>query len=111
MFEAGTGKADITAFKKGVGMMGYGQYAQKVDAIESNLFARAFVFRDTDTGKKVAFVNAEICFITVSIKSGVIKKLQKEYPELKYDYDNVMLTAQHTHSAPGGYSHYPFFNF
>ena len=66
MIEAGTGKADITAFKKGVGMMGYGQYAQKVEAIESNLFARAYVFRYSDIGKKVAFVNAEICFITIS---------------------------------------------
>lgn len=111
MIEAGTGKADITAFKKGVGMMGYGQYAQKVEAIESNLFARAYVFRDTDTGKKVVFVNAEICFITISIKSGVIKKLQKEHPEFNYDLDNVLLTAQHTHSAPGGYGHYPFYNF
>ena len=111
MIEAGTGKADITAFKKGVGMMGYGQYAQKVEAIETNLFVRAFVFCDSDIGKKVAFVSVEICFITISIKSGVIKKLQKEHPELGYDLDNIMLTAQHTHSAPGGYSHYPLFNF
>ncbi|MFH1319664.1 MAG: neutral/alkaline non-lysosomal ceramidase N-terminal domain-containing protein [Bacteroidota bacterium] len=111
MFEAGTGKADITAYKKGVGMMGYGRYSQKVRKIESNLFARAFVFRDTISGKKVAFVNAEICFITISIKKGVIGKLQKEYPQLDYDFDNVLLTAQHTHSAPGGYSHYALYNF
>ena len=111
MLEAGTGKSEITAFKKGVGMMGYGMYSQKVEAVESDLFVRAFVFRDPSTQKKVAFVNAEICFITISIKRGVMKILQNDYPDLGYGFDNVMLTAQHTHSAPGGYSHYPFYNF
>jgi len=111
MTEVGTGKADITAFVKGVGMMGYGQHQQTVEEIETPLSARAFIFKDTESGKKVAFVNAEMCFITLAIKSGVIEKLKAEHPDLEFDNNNVMLTAQHTHSAPGGYSHYAFFNF
>ena len=111
MFQIGTASADITPFFKGVGMMGYGQYHQKVQEKATDLLARCFVFLDPESGKKVAFVNAEIAFITLAIKSAVIKELEKNHAALNYTDENVMLTAQHTHSAPGGYSHYAFFNF
>jgi len=54
MFEIGAGKADITAFNIGVGMLGYGRYFNIVKGVETNLYARAFVFRDTLTGQKFA---------------------------------------------------------
>lgn len=110
MFEIGTGIYDITAFKKGIGMMGYGMHFNTVEEIETRLSARAFVIKDPSASKKIVFVNAEMCFITISIKSGVIKKLNEEYPQFGYTSDNVMLTAQHTHSGPGGYSHYGLYN-
>ncbi len=110
-FEAGTGIADITAFKKGVGMMGYGMWFNKVQERGTGLNVRAFVFRDTASGKKIAFVVAEIAFITISVKRGVIKKLKRNHPELGYEHENLLLSAQHTHSGPGGYSHFGFYNF
>jgi len=110
MYEIGVGKADITAFKLGVGMMGYGMYFNIVKGVETDLFARAVVIRDTATGKKVALVNAEICFITIAIRRGVMKKLQRKHEHLGFAEDSVMLTAQHTHSAPGGYSHFGLYN-
>ncbi|MDX2003414.1 MAG: neutral/alkaline non-lysosomal ceramidase N-terminal domain-containing protein [Chitinophagales bacterium] len=110
MYEIGTGKAEITAFKKGVGMMGYGVFPNKVERVETPLSARAFVFKDISSNKKIAFVNCEICFITISIKRGVHKKLKRHHAELGYELDNLFLTAQHTHSGPGGYSHYGFYN-
>lgn len=110
MYEVGVAKADITAFKLGVGMMGYGMYYNIVKGVETDLFARAVVIRDTTTGKKVALVNAEICFITIAIKRGVMKKLSRKYEHLGYTEDAVMLSAQHTHSAPGGYSHFGLYN-
>ena len=111
MLEAGTGKADITAFVKGVGMMGYGMFTQKAKEVETPLSSRAIVIYQPDTRKKIAFVNAEMCFITIAIKHAVIEKLTSEHPDLGFTDENVMLTAQHTHNGPGGYSHYPFFNF
>ncbi|MBI1287338.1 MAG: hypothetical protein GC178_07130 [Flavobacteriales bacterium] len=110
MYEVGVAKADITAFKLGVGMMGYGMYYNIVKGVETDLFARAMVIRDTTTGKKVALVNAEICFITIAIKRGVMKKLNRKHEHLGFTEDAVMLTAQHTHSAPGGYSHFGLYN-
>ncbi|MES2593520.1 MAG: neutral/alkaline non-lysosomal ceramidase N-terminal domain-containing protein [Bacteroidota bacterium] len=110
MLQSGAGISDITAFKKGIGMMGYGMHFNIVKETATPLSARAFVFKDTATQKKVVFVNAEMCFITISVKSGVMQKLQDKYPQFGYTSENVMLTAQHTHSAPGGYSHYAFYN-
>ena len=110
MYEVGVGKADITAFKLGVGMMGYGMYFNIVKGVETDLYARAVVIRDTATGKKVALVNAEICFVTIAIRRGVMKKLQRKHEHLAFTEDAVMITAQHTHSAPGGYSHFGLYN-
>lgn len=92
-------------------MLGYGKWHNKVLERGTGLSARAFVFRNPESGRKLAFVNAEIAFVTISIKRGVIKKLQRHYPELGFYDENVLLSAQHTHSGPGGYSHYGFYNF
>lgn len=110
MLETGTGKADITAYVKGVGMLGYGMHFNTMEGVETSLSARAIVFRDSDSGVKMAFVNCELCFVTIALKKGVLKHLQRHYPEWGYDDDNLMLTAQHTHSGPGGYSFYGFYN-
>lgn len=110
MYEVGVAKADITAFKLGVGMLGYGMFYNIVKGVETDLFARAVVIRDTTTDKKVVLVNAEICFITVAIRRGVIKKLKRKYGNIGFDPSAIMLTAQHTHSAPGGYSHFGLYN-
>jgi neutral ceramidase len=110
MYRAGAAKKDITILIKGVGMMGYGMWFNKVADIETPIYARAFVIQHIESGKKVAFVNAEICFITIAVKKEVVKRLQERYPDFQYTEDNVFLTAQHTHSAPGGYSHYAFYN-
>ncbi|MFN8286161.1 MAG: neutral/alkaline non-lysosomal ceramidase N-terminal domain-containing protein [Chitinophagales bacterium] len=110
MFEVGTGKGDITAFVKGVGMLGYGIYYNTMESVETPLSARAYVFIDKNTGRKFCFVNCEICFITIAIKKGVLKTLERKHPEFAYDEDNLMLTAQHTHSGPGGFSYYGLYN-
>lgn len=110
MFEIGTGISDITAFKKGVGMMGYGMYFNTVEEVETPLSARAFVVKNSETQKKIVFVNTELCFISISVKYGVVETLKEKYPQFGYTSDNVILTAQHTHSAPGGFTHYAFYN-
>ena len=110
MLLCGSAKKEITYFKPGVGMMGFGMWFNIVKGIETPLFVRAYVFVDKETGKKLAFVNAEICFITVAIKRGVMKRLNRNHKYLGFEDQTVMLTAQHTHSGPGGYSHYGLYN-
>ncbi|MBF0351681.1 MAG: neutral/alkaline non-lysosomal ceramidase N-terminal domain-containing protein [SAR324 cluster bacterium] len=108
-YEIGVGKQDITGNVLGLGMMGYGTPEQKTWGIQLRLWSRAFIMRDTDSGKRVVFVCADLCFISQSIKLAVIRKLRRRFEGL-YDHENVMITATHTHSGPGGYSHYPLYN-
>ncbi|MCO5230126.1 MAG: neutral/alkaline non-lysosomal ceramidase N-terminal domain-containing protein [Chitinophagales bacterium] len=110
MLEIGIGKGDITAFKRGVGMLGYGLATQVMLDIETPLHARAFAFYDPSTKKRVVFVNTELCMINPSLKDGVIRLLKQNYPDWNYDYDNVLLTAQHTHTGPSGYSLHPLYS-
>lgn len=107
--QVGSAKTDITAYKEGVAMLGYGQPANIMKSIETKLYARTFIFKNSQN-HKVAFVNCELCFITQSIKSGVLQLLTDKNPELNYTDSNLVLNAQHTHSGPSGYSHYGLYN-
>ncbi len=110
MFEVGTGKVDITVNKMGVGMMGYGMHHNIVLGVDAPIYARAFVFKDTNTGRKLAYVVTETGFISIAVKRGVVAKFENEHNELGYTSANLFLTAQHTHSAPGGYFKYALYN-
>ena len=109
MYEIGVSKKDITCFKKGVGMFGYGMHFHRVQGLETRLKARAFFIKDSD-GNRIVYVCAEILTCTISVKKGVVKKLQRSHPDLGLDFDNILITGTHTHSGPGGYTHYGLYN-
>lgn len=108
MFLIGLGKADITAYKKGAGMLGYAMYFHTMEGIETPLNARAFVIVDPQTQTKQAIVNCELGFITNALKKGVLAELAKR--NLGYTDTTLMLTAQHTHSGPAGFAYYGLYN-
>jgi len=108
MYSIGTAKTEITAFKKGVGMLGYGMHFNTMEAIETPLYARTYVIKNKTA--LITFVNCELCFITIALKKGVLKKVNRLRSDIKISEENLMLTAQHTHSAPGGYDHHGFYN-
>lgn len=110
MYQIGCGKADITAFVKGAGMLGYGLYFHTMEGIETSLFARAFVIADEAKGTKLTIVNCELGFITIALKKGVLAELERRKPNSGYTEETLMLTAQHTHSGPGGFSYYGIYN-
>lgn len=105
----GAGIYDITGPAGEVVMMGYANTEQKTAGIHQRLWSRAFVIGDTTTNKRVAIVSADIGFITQGIKQQVMAKLKNTYGDLYRD-ENVLLSATHTHSGPGGYSHYALYN-
>lgn len=109
MYNVGVSKVEMTFFREGVGMLGYGMYAQKIEGIETPQYARAFVVEQD--GSKVAFVCADICFSTNYLKDRIIQQLQINHPQLGYTETNVMITAQHTHSTAGGYTQHLAYNF
>jgi len=110
----GVGIHDVTGPCCDLGLMGYSDPAQKGEGIHSRLFARAFVMEDLENGKTVALVCADLLMCTQAMQLDVIKKLRKHFRGTEYSKTysekNVMISATHTHSAPGGYSHYLAYN-
>ena len=107
--QVGVGMSDITGPISDVVMMGYADGKQVSSGLHTRLYARAFIFANTKTNKRVVWVNTELGMMFSSVKQGVIKKLAAKYGTL-YSDENVMLSATHTHSGPGGYSHYALYN-
>ncbi len=108
-FSVGAGVYDITGPAAELGMMGYAQLAQKTEGIHQRLRSRAFVVASPCNGKRVAFVSADAGMIFQAVKQGVVAKLRARYGSL-YTDENVLLSATHTHSGPGGFSHYALYN-
>ncbi len=108
-FYIGAGLYDITGPAAELGMMGYAVVSQKTSGIHSRLWSRAYVISSPCNGKRIAFVSADLGMIFQAVKAKVVQKLQARYGDL-YNADNVMLSATHTHSGPGGHSHYALYN-
>ena len=53
MYEVGAAKKDITAFHKGVGMMGYGMHWNRVEDVETPLNVRAYFFRHSQSARSL----------------------------------------------------------
>ncbi|TGK49244.1 alkaline ceramidase [Leptospira kanakyensis] len=105
----GAGIYDITGPAAEVGMMGFAETAQKTEGIYMRLWSRAYIIGDAS--KRVVFVSGDLGMIFQSIKQAVSKKIALD-AELSpyYNQANVLLSATHTHSGPGGYSHYFLYN-
>ncbi|MCP4122240.1 MAG: hypothetical protein GY751_10845 [Bacteroidetes bacterium] len=107
----GTGKIDITPSPGQIGMLGYGISNHIVKDIHTRLFTRAFYIEPKNKDQPpVAIAVSEIAFITPSIKKRVLEIMDAKYPEIGMTDARLMLSAEHTHSAPGGYSYHPFYN-
>ncbi|CRK61939.1 FIG01123778: hypothetical protein [Alloactinosynnema sp. L-07] len=100
----GRGISDVTGPAAENGMMGYSAFDQKTSGIHQRLRSRAFIVVDQANGKRVAYVNADLAMIFRAVQESVLAKLKSRYGAL-YTKENVLLSATHTHSGPGGYSH------
>jgi len=111
----GVGKYDVTGPCAEVGFLGMSDLGQRGRGIHSRLFSRAYVIEDLTNGKHVALVVADLGVCSQAIHQAVIKKL-KQHPPFKvkgkyiYNEENVLISGTHTHSGPGGYSHYFIYN-
>lgn len=108
-FDIGAGVYDITGPAAEVGMMGYASVGQKTTGIHMRLWSRAFVIATPCNGKRVVFVSADLGQVFQGVKQKVMERLRARYGDL-YSDANVMISATHTHSGPGGHSHYALYN-
>ena len=105
----GQGRYDITGPAAELGMSGYGNLEQQTAGIHLRQYARSFIVVDKTTNQRIVMVTNDLAMITDSITQAVVKKLQARYGDL-YGLDNVLISATHTHSAPGGFSYYTLYS-
>ncbi|MEM6991424.1 MAG: neutral/alkaline non-lysosomal ceramidase N-terminal domain-containing protein [Myxococcota bacterium] len=110
MLEIGAAKTEITTFEPRLGMMGWGMLHNFVETVATPLHARAFVLRDPKTDSRQAIVVCELAFISLALKEAVCRRLARDHADLGLGPANLMMLATHTHSGPGGFTHYPFYN-
>lgn len=109
VFNVGAGIYDITGPAAEQRMMGYAMIDQQTEGMYSRLWARAFVIESPCNGKRVVFVNADLGQLFQAVKEEVVRKLKAKYGS-RYGDENVLITATHQHSGPGGYSTYTLYN-
>ncbi|MCS6978838.1 MAG: neutral/alkaline non-lysosomal ceramidase N-terminal domain-containing protein [Flavobacteriales bacterium] len=107
--KAGAGKSEIQVKGYGYGMMGYGREFNVVRGQHAPLWVRSVYLEDSESQSVVISV-AEICFVLQELKTAVLERLNSVFPSAGLNDDNFLFSAQHTHSGPGGYSHFPFYN-
>jgi neutral ceramidase len=111
MFQAGASKLELEVYFPGIGMLGYGRAFNTIEDKLTPLFVRCVYFSEVGNTNRFIFVNCELAFTTDIIRVEVMKKLRAHNPDILPDDAQLMITSQHTHSAPGGFSHHPFYNF
>lgn len=104
----GFGKFKITPELTSTSMQGFGDLSQIAKSIKSDLFARSF-YAEQDQ-ERILLINLEICFITQALRDAILSKLSKMQEFKGILKQELIVSAQNTHSAPGGVDHYPFFN-
>ncbi len=106
-FNAGFARSDITVYEPGTPMQGWAVPGNRAESVGTPLHVRAAVFEKD--GVKFAYVCADLNFISWALRRGALAALARD-PARGLGPHNVMLTATHTHSAPGGCSQYLMFN-
>ncbi|MBC2681700.1 N-acylsphingosine amidohydrolase [Corynebacterium sp. 4HC-13] len=99
----GRGLGDMTGEPWGAGMNGYAVLEQSSIGLQRRQYARAFIFVDPATNERVVEVIADIGLMFQSIFLEVVRRLKAKYGDL-YGAHNVLISATHTHVAPGGTS-------
>lgn len=107
-YVVGVGKADVTGEVAENNMFGYADTTQVSIGLQQRLYARAFSIKD-QKNKSILMVVVDTGIMTQAIHQEVLRRLESKYAG-RFNQQNVMLTATHTHAAPGGYSHYLLYN-
>lgn len=102
----GAGKADITPKIKGISMLGYGNPHNIIKGVEAPIHARVFYIQCKNE-QKFIIINLEICFVTDVLRRRILEELNTLE---SLDEAQVLISSQHTHSGPSGYTEYALYN-
>ncbi|TNE46092.1 MAG: flagellar biosynthesis protein FlgM [Deltaproteobacteria bacterium] len=109
-YRIGVGIHNVTDAAAGLPMLGFAVPNQFTTDVESLLMARAFAIEDATSGQRVLLVCAEIWSCSATLKREVINRLLEELGESVYTAENLMICGTHTHSGPGRYIGYRYYD-
>lgn len=109
IYGVGVGQGDITGPIAESSMTGYADFGQRAHGLHMRLRARTFIIIDPCRERMSAIVVADLGMAFSSIKEGVLLSLRNEFGD-RFNHENLLVTATHTHSGPGGYAYYPLYN-
>ena len=99
----GRGISDITGPLVGVPLWGFGRPDQIGEGLHIRLRSRAFVIAQADDpDKRLVFASVDLGSIDHHMTLEVLERLQQRFGQ-QYTLANIMISATHTHSGPGGY--------
>ncbi|KOX71109.1 Neutral ceramidase [Melipona quadrifasciata] len=99
-YSVGVGRADTTGPVAEVVFMGYAKIDQKGSGLHLRTFSRAFIIDDGE--ERFVFVSVDSAMIGNGVRQTVLQNLANEFGSL-YTEKNVMISATHSHSTPGGF--------
>ncbi len=100
---AGVGKADITP-RTGYYLGGWTRQDRVAQGQHTRLWARALVLQRGD--RKVALVALDLFMVP----GGLVKHVGDALSARGFSESNLLVSASHTHSGPGGYANFKTFN-
>jgi len=111
-FRFAAARHDITATFAGQMFMGAEDVGNYGEGLFQRNFARAFIIGSECNDKRAIIVNADLGMVFSSVRWGVLQKIRgNRLLRETYDTDSLLISATHTHTAPGGYAHSLLYNF
>lgn len=106
---AGAGKFPINVAQFiGHNIMGFNRGDQIANGVNSELYARAFVFEKD--GVLLATIVAEIWTCTKEIREALLAKIAESTVLNQIKPEHIMISGTHTHSGPAGISNYTLYS-
>ncbi|RPE30281.1 neutral ceramidase [Acinetobacter sp. BIGb0102] len=108
MYQVGWDKKEIKITPKGYAMFGYGQWSHRAYEQRTALYARSVSIVD-QYGNRLLICCLDLGCITHAMRSQTVAQLTERLGST-FDENQLVLTATHTHSGPGGCTHEALYN-
>lgn len=108
MYQVGWDKKEIKITPKGYAMFGYGQWSHRAYEQRTALYARSVSIVDQQ-GNRLLICCLDLGCITHAMRSQTVAQLT-ELLGSTFNENQLVLTATHTHSGPGGCAHEALYN-
>ena len=101
-------RIDITPNAPGAIMFGWGDHQHRVNGVATPLYVRAVAvskkpLEGSTRARRLIMLCLDICVITEALRHAIVERLQESHQVAD---DEIIISATHTHSAPGGFSTY-----